>query len=96
MHRFFVKNLILEGLSRVTSKNEKPFLFFFFFFPFFFRRRPIYVFVSPVSAQMTRTKSVPAFVDQGRVGDFTRSGGGCMLLYSDASTVYFDIMLITF
>lgn len=51
----FTKNLIPEGLSRMTSKNEKPSLFFSFF-PFlpFFRRRPIYVFVSPVSARMTR------------------------------------------
>lgn len=49
-------------------------------------------FVSPVSAQMTR-RPLPS-VDQGRVGDFTRSGGGCVLLYSDASNVYFDIMLI--
>lgn len=41
---------------------------------------------------MTR-RPLPS-VDQGRVGDFTRSGGGCVLLYSDASNVYFDIMLI--
>lgn len=61
----FTKNLTsIEGLSRMTSKNEKPSLFFFFLFSFlpspFFRRRPIYVFVSPVSARMTRTKSAPA------------------------------------
>lgn len=61
----FTKNLTsIEGLSRMTSKNEKPSLFFFFLFSFLsspiFRRRPIYVFVSPVSARMTRTKSAPA------------------------------------